>query len=355
MKSFSLLSPFGVILWVVILSLALVVWGIPTAPASVNPPPGSNFTIVVLPDTQKYSASYPDIFDAQTQWIVDNRAAKNIVYVAHVGDIVDDGDTVPNQWSNAATAMYKLDDASIPYGFAVGNCDQDPRGDPSGTTAYFNQYFGVAHFSGRSYYGGYYYGGYPGHTNDNHYDLFSASGLDFIVVYFEYDTNANPAVLAWADNLLKTYSNRRAIVVNHFTIDNKNPGPFSTQGQAIYDALKDNPNLFLMLAGHVDWGSSRGQRQDVYNGQTVYTWMADYQAWTNGGNGYLRLLEFQPDNNLIQVKTYSPYLDQYQTGSIDQFAVSYDMGGGAPTTNAGLVTNNAASSTYGDAVPAASR
>ena len=30
-----------------------------------------NFTVVVLPDTQFYSESYPGIFDNQTQWIVE--------------------------------------------------------------------------------------------------------------------------------------------------------------------------------------------------------------------------------------------------------------------------------------------
>jgi len=44
-----------------------------------------DFTIVVLPDTQFYSESYPATFAAQTQWIVDNKDAMNIVYVAHEG------------------------------------------------------------------------------------------------------------------------------------------------------------------------------------------------------------------------------------------------------------------------------
>ena len=44
-----------------------------------------DFTIVVLPDTQNYSASYPEIFDSQTQWIVISRSSSDIVYVAHEG------------------------------------------------------------------------------------------------------------------------------------------------------------------------------------------------------------------------------------------------------------------------------
>ena len=44
-----------------------------------------NFSIVVLPDTQFYSESYPGIFTNQTQWIVDNKDRLNIKFVIHVG------------------------------------------------------------------------------------------------------------------------------------------------------------------------------------------------------------------------------------------------------------------------------
>ena len=46
-----------------------------------------NFTVVVLPDTQYYS-SFPDVFDNQTQWIVDNVQDLNMVFVTHEGDII---------------------------------------------------------------------------------------------------------------------------------------------------------------------------------------------------------------------------------------------------------------------------
>ncbi len=59
--------------------------------------PGPDFTIAVLPDSQYYCASarrgLPAMFDAQADWIVTNRLAWNIAYVAHLGDIVDDGAT----------------------------------------------------------------------------------------------------------------------------------------------------------------------------------------------------------------------------------------------------------------------
>src|SRR3954449_200315 len=72
-----------------------------------------DFSIVVLPDTQYYSASYPQIFNAQTQWISANRDALNIQLVIGVGDIVD-GPMQTSQWQNADTAVKYLDGV-VPY------------------------------------------------------------------------------------------------------------------------------------------------------------------------------------------------------------------------------------------------
>jgi hypothetical protein len=148
--------------------------------------------------------------------------------------------------------------------------------------------------------------------------------MDFIVISPEFDTSPNPAVAAWMEGLLTAYPNRRAIVVSHYITNAGNPSTFSGQGQAIYDALKAHPNLFLMLSGHID---GQGRRQDTYNGNTVYSLETDYQWHANGGDGYMRLMQFSPANNSIRVRSYSPYLNQYMVSpdSASQFTISYDM------------------------------
>src|SRR6185369_16154880 len=131
---------------------------------------------------------------------------------------------------------------------------------------------------------------------------FSAGGLDFIVIHMEYDIRAKSfyqPVLDWADALLKAYPSRRAIVTSHWIVNTGNPATFSTQGQDIYNALKNNPNLFLMLCGHVN---GEGIRSDTFNGHTVYSVLQDYQEITNGGNGFLRVYTFSPANNQINVE-----------------------------------------------------
>jgi hypothetical protein len=304
---------------------------------TVNPASGGpvDFTLIALPDTQFYSRDLSPIFAAQTQWIVDNKSSMNIVYVAHLGDCVENGNSFTSEWDHADAAMSLIENPSttgllhgIPYGIAVGNHDQSPQGNPAGSsTTLYNTYFGESRFSGRTYYGGHF-----GSNNDNHFSLFSAAGMEFIVIYLEYDPAANPTVLSWADNLLKTHVSRRAIIVSHYITEPGNPAAYGIQGQAIYEALKGNANLFLMLAGH---RHGEGRRTDVFNGNTVHTVLSDYQERTNGGDGWLRIMEFSPANNQIRVRTYSPTLNQFETDSDSQFTLTYDM---TPNSNVPPVT-----------------
>jgi len=60
-----------------------------------------------------------------------------------------------------------------------------------------------------------------------------------VVVFLEYDTNANPAVLNWANNVLQTNSNRRAIIVSHYLIGNGDQSNFRDQGQATLHGAQD--------------------------------------------------------------------------------------------------------------------
>ncbi len=303
----------------------------------------TKFTIIGLPDTQFYTeevqgtnsggGGHNGIFKAQTQWIKDHRVDSSIAFVVQLGDCVQNGDNPPGadkqiEWKRADTSMKIIESPSvpitdgIPYGICVGNHDQGTIGNPDGATLYYNQYFGESRFNGRSYYGGHY-----GTNNDNHYELFSAGGIDFIHISIEYYPNGTTAslqpVLDWADALLKTFSNRKAILSTHNMLGTGNPASFQGPGQKIYDDLKDNPNLFLMLAGHV---AGEGRRSDVFNGNTIHTIMADYQSgYSNGGNGILRIMQFLPGQNLMKIKTYSPYSNSSQTGAGSEFSLPVNL------------------------------
>ena len=325
-------------------------------------PPGADFTLIGQPDTQYYTGELNGgtnaILQSINNWIVTNRAGRNIAYVATLGDCVEHGDNSGNdiEWQRADASYDLIENPGttglpegIPYGITVGNHDQSPNGDPTaGSTNFYNQYFGVSRFQGRSYYGGHY-----GTDNDNWYDFFSAGGMDFIVVSFEYDDAPSQAILDWGDQLLTTYSDRRAIVISHNMLGVGNPGIFSTQGQAIYNALKSHTNLFLLLAGHVP---GEGRRQDVFNGVTVNTLLSDYQSRTNGGNGWIRIMTFSPANNTIDVQTYSPWLDQFETDDDSKFTLSYAMSNTPPFqllgSQSGVTSGNSTAFVWSGLTPA---
>jgi hypothetical protein len=303
-----------------------------------RPYPGPDFAIAVLPDTQNYAREAPDLASkdmwiSQTEWIITNRVPHNIAYVIHLGDIVQSGDIKngnPNlaEWRNATNAMYRLENPvrairefGIPYGLTVGNHDQEPIDDPDGTTTFFNEYFGVSRFEGRPYYGGNF-----GSNNDSHFDLFSAGGLDFIAIYFENERYGS-AIMNWANAVLATNQHRRIIAVTHHMGSAATPSGFSAQGSAIYNGLRNNTNLFLLLGGHI---SGEGSRQDTYQGRTIRTFISDYQGRPNGGNGWMRLMYFSPSNNTVTIQTYSPWLNKYETDANSEMYFSYNMQPGGP-------------------------
>lgn len=317
--------------------LTVSFYGRPIPPAV----PAPDFTLVAIPDTQFYSegaaakaqtVSVEQLiatFGAQTQWAVEQREARNIAFVSHMGDIVQNGNFGGNpvQWQRASAAMARLENPlttlhrhGLPYGLAPGNHDIDPIGTyDTGSTAFFNQFFGAARFAGRSYWGGHY-----GTDNTNNYQLFSAGGLDFIAVHLAYDTTPNADILDWADALLKAHPHRRALVTSHWILGKGNPAAFSTQGAAIYHRLKGNPNLFLMLCGHIH---AEGRRSDTHEGRTVHSVLSDYQGLPNGGNGFLRTFTFSPARNRIRVESWSPTLQRAATAAdgLPHFDGSYDL------------------------------
>lgn len=300
-----------------------------------------NFTIILLPDTQYYTAEPQGtnggnntMFKRQTMWIAKNRATRNIVYVGQLGDCTNDGDAYEVEWKRSDTAIRRLEDSGltglaggIPYGICVGNHDQTPTGSAIGTTNFYNKYFGAARFKGRSY-----YGGHCSTNNDNFYELFSVGNYDFLVICFEYDPTtaftATGGALDWGESIIKSYPKRNVIVLSHYVL--KAGGSFSVQGNNIYQRFKNYPNFKLMSGGHVPDSVAEAVRSDTYNGNTVYTVLSNYQGRPNGGNGLLRIYQFDPANNVVSVKTYSPYTGAYETDANSQF-----------TMNISLIPNNA--------------
>ncbi len=282
-----------------------------------EPVAGNAFSIVVIPNNKVYTERYPAIFEAQLQWVVDNQAVENIVYVDFLGDLKDDflcdNKLIASPFGPARTEWEIVDDTisllefaataqqpdGIPYGVLPGNHDFDPvfGGCPNYTTQRpldtFNALLGPARFGGRGYFGG---SRMPGSNEDN-YMLFESGGVRFIAINLAFRSGANPAdppgvdnspELTWADALLKAFPDRIGIVSSHDIMDcNSVPGsvacPFFGQplnqngsyGQQTYDRLSNNPNLMLMLSTD---GFGEAYRIEPRTGMApVHNMLMDYQ------------------------------------------------------------------------------
>jgi hypothetical protein len=268
-----------------------------------------NFTLVVLPDTQYYSESYPTIFDNQTQWIVNEAENLNVVFVTHEGDVINQN--LASQWQNANRSMSKLD-GQVAWGLLPGNHDGAASG---GSLTNFNTFFGYNRFANKIYYGGHY-----SSSNANNYQLFSGGNDDYLIFHFQY--RPSDAVLAWANNTLTSFPDRRVIVVTHDYLNAD--GSRTTEGNHIWNSfVAPHANqVFLVLCGH---NHGEAKRVDTVNGYAIPQLLADYQSRTNGGNGFLRILKFSPSQDKIFVSTFSPYLNSYESDTDSQFELNYDM------------------------------
>jgi hypothetical protein len=263
-----------------------------------------DFTFAMLPDTQNYTKSanttIQGIFGGQTKWLVDKREEKNIQYVLSVGDIVNNWDN-DAQWAIANAAYAKLDNANLPYGVVAGNHDVDQTVTPYGYSK-FDSNFGISRYSAKAWYGG----GKDG-ANHDHYDLITAGGKNFIILYLGW--GLGQADFDWANSILALYPTRNAIISTHSYVNPTLGGAYGTNGQAIWDhVVSQNSNVFLVVSGH-----SEGTYINVKtNGsQQVVELAADYQFEPEAGAGYMKLLHFKTSTNEMIIDSYSPYKGDY--------------------------------------------
>ncbi|HVJ21240.1 MAG TPA: metallophosphoesterase [Polyangiaceae bacterium] len=286
-------------------------------PAELTRGDKDEFTLVALPDTQYYAEQHPEILLEQVRFVLKNQQALQVRALVELGDLVQHGAST-EQWQRAAAAFGLLERASagqphgLPYGVAVGNHDQEPNGGPQGTE-FYNRWFGRQRFVGREY-----YGGHHATDNDNSYLTFTRGKHQYLMLLLEYDEQMDDGVLAWARDVLRSHPRHFGIVVSHFLIDAR--AEWGEQGRRIYAKLRTEPNLSLMMSGHM---VTEARRSDPRAGGMVHTLLSDYQSRARGGEGWLRLVRFFPNRREIGVFTYSPLLGRWEVDANSRFDLSY--------------------------------
>jgi len=328
-----------------------------TGLAEALPPlPEGAFTYVVIQDTQLYRGSGAHTkkkdasqtgptsnpaFESRVDWIVANLKKENIVFVSHVGDIVD----VKNkeQWTFASNQMARLD-GKVPYGISPGNHDM-----ASNSTEEFNRYFPRARYEGNAWYAG----GFDGYTvtnpksgvsqtvcagNADSCQLFEAGGMKFVVLHLE--CNAPAPVLKWVDAMLTKYADRKAIICTHMYLgyktkeidqlrrtDPSRPDEWfgvmewtKRHGEEGVSPIKawetcfsKHANLILIVSGDQSPAICWREKQKGVHGNTVHSTLQDYPR-TADDQDWLRLYRFRPAEKKIEVWTYSPQQDKVCDG-----------------------------------------
>jgi len=310
--------------------LTLTVSALPAHAEELPSAEEGTFSIAIIPDTQHYQgkgtnrksqAQAPTanpVFETITDCIIEEMDRQRIVFVSHVGDIVDRNND--EQWSVAQKCMNKLH-GKVPYGISVGNHDMITK---TGDSALFQKYFPQSRFSKFDWYGGCYESpnGKPeiSGNNANSFQLFSAAGMDFIFVHLE--CNAPDNVLAWADKVLEQHADRRAIITTHMGLGplerpkqsrdyydtpkgrmvwKKCHGSQGNTSQQMWDkCFSKHKNLFMVCCGDQSRTQALHQTVKGQHGNTVHELLSDY-----GSNGF-RLMRFIPDQNQIEVRTWNP-------------------------------------------------
>lgn len=296
----------------------------------------NSFMLVALPDSQVYCAREPlnKYFYEQTDWIAENAERLNIKYVLHEGDIVNNNNRP--QWEVAAKAMKRLDGV-VPYALAPGNHDYGENGSTNDRSTFLNEYFSADECAKWPTFGGVRQKG----RLESSYHAFEAGGNKYLILALEW--GPRDETVAWADEIVSQHPDHRVILVTHAymyfdetrydwkkrgKLQTWNPHAYPTanlpggtnDGEQLWDKLvKRHPGFIMTLNGHVlnDGAGRMVSRGD--HGNTVHQMLANYQMKPEGGEGYMRLLEFLPDGETVIVRSYSPSAKRIMTSDEQQF------------------------------------
>jgi len=319
-----------------------------------------SFSMIVLGDPQgytKYDINQP-LFELCTAWIADNIANLNIKAVLCTGDLVEQNENITmnrrmlNQtsqemWESASRSFSRLDN-KVPYIISCGNHDYGYRSSECGIT-HFPEYFP---FSRNSTWRDCLVADFPNRNGtvslENAAFAFEQPAWGKILVITS-EFAPRDEVLEWARKLAAKpeYADHKVIFLTHSYLCQRTAEYTDNEGykisprnwgKQIWEKLiYPSSNIRLVVCGHTgepgDFEDAVAYRCDKNAaGKDVHQMMFNVQisggGWEgNGGDGWLRILEFMPDGKTIGVRTYSPLFGispstrhlARRTGECDQF------------------------------------
>lgn len=332
-------------------------------------------TMILLGDPQayvKYDLNQP-LLDLQMSWVYDNIENLNMKAVLCVGDLVEQNDnnaldrkmlnqTSRQQWE-AVSKSFEWIDGKVPHLHSPGNHDYGFKHAEDEHT-FFPDYFTaerqgkvlldclVAEYPNRE-----------GRASlENAAFEFELAGWARKILVITSEFAPSDGAVEWAKALCQSDKYKDHIVIymthsymkchgrcNNALIPTENypltQKPGNNSGVQLWEKLISQvPNIRLVLCGHHGHGPDKQTKQDVFennigwrvdkntSGADVYQMMFNVQTlgggWEgNGGDCWLRILEFMPDGKTVFVRTYSPLFGispstkhlAHRTSKLDQF------------------------------------
>jgi len=309
-----------------------------------------SWSLILVPDIQnyvKYERNQP-ILDLMCAWISDQVDSLNIKMVMCTGDLVEQNEIINNghdgnqtshqQWTAAVSSFAKLN-GKTPYILASGNHDYsvDRQGNRSSNYAKYvhiesNALNRKAIVQNATNEQG------QATLENSALELKQLHGQDYLFLTMEYAPR--DTMVSWASRIvnLEQYKKHRVVLLTHEylnTKDKRTTGtpqwftyepyainneiqksakvdlPRANNGQQLWEKLiQPSSNIELVLSGHINGEGYRADKNS--SGKKTHQMLFDMQNEGgghrngNGGDGWLRILEFLPDGKTVIVKTYSP-------------------------------------------------
>lgn len=310
-----------------------------------------SFSMILVPDPQSYTkfAANQPLFELQTAWIAQNINRLNIKAALFTGDMVEqngkqislplpnpyNGDqTGRQQWEAVSRGLSRLDNR-LPYVVAQGNHDigHITATDRHSLAPEFirperNIKFEKCLVSTCPNWEGV-------HTMENSaYEFIDKAWGKILVITFEFAPRDE--AIEWAKKLTESeaYKNHKVIILTHSWLDTAG-NRIAKEGytlspcnwaEAVWQKLVyPSKNICLVLCGHTgaapkidgdvaktNFKPTSSYRVDkAADGRNIPQMMFNSQQgdgdWNgNGGDCWLRILEFKPDGKTIGVRTFSP-------------------------------------------------
>jgi len=337
-----------------------------------------SFSMILLPDPQSYNkfdANQP-LFELQTAWVANSIEPLNIKGVLCTGDLVEQNEiripdgingnqTSEEQWQAASRAFERLDD-KISYVICTGNHDYGYE-KAENRLCHLPDYFPSERNScwkKSLVETGLNYQGIPTLENAA-YEFETDTWGKLLVISLEFAPRDE--AIEWAAKVAgkAKYKNHKVILLTHSYMspeakrhikESYKISP-ANYGEAIWQKLVyPSKNICLVLCGHtgtppkidmeggadgvagIDYRTTSAYRVDrAADGRRIPQMMFNSQAgdggwFGNGGDCWLRILEFRPDGRTIGVRTFSPLFalsritarNAWRTADYDRFDIRID-------------------------------